>query len=29
MQQETYKGKICIPNLGLQINLGYGKALRR
>jgi hypothetical protein len=29
LQQEKYKGLSFIPSLGLQINLGYGKAGRR
>jgi hypothetical protein len=29
LQQESYKGMSFIPSLGLQINLGYGKAGRR
>jgi hypothetical protein len=29
LQQESFKGWTFIPSLGLQINLGYGKAARR
>jgi hypothetical protein len=29
LQQESYKGMSFIPSLGLQINLGYGKAGRK
>jgi hypothetical protein len=29
LQQESFKGMTFIPSLGLQINLGYGKAARR
>jgi hypothetical protein len=29
LQQESYKGVSFIPSLGLQINLGYGRAGRR
>ncbi|WP_026462333.1 hypothetical protein [Adhaeribacter aquaticus] len=29
LQQESYKGFTIIPSLGLQVNLGYGKAGRR
>lgn len=29
LQQESFKGMSFIPSLGLQVNLGYGKAGRR
>lgn len=29
LQQESYKGLSFIPSLGLQVNLGYGRAGRR
>jgi hypothetical protein len=29
LQQESFKGMSFIPSLGLQINLGYGKTVRR